>query len=76
MIYIAEEGLRRIINSIIDPRKYNDMGYIFRKYRYARVIARLTLNGKIEPIYLDTGYSVTVINRAYILRYLPEAKIR
>ena len=69
--YIAEE----IIESVA---RTDDVGtgHAFRNYHYAMAMAKLAQKCVLENICLDTGCSVSLIDRAWLKECLPEATIR
>ena len=69
--YIAEE----IIKSIAKTNDI-DTGHAFRNYHYAMVIIKLTQKCVLENICLDTECSVSLIDRAWLKKCLPDVIIR
>ncbi len=51
-------------------------GYGFRGWRYATVDAQLTRDGKKNLICLDTGCTMTLINRQFLKEYAPTSEIK
>ena len=50
--------------------------HAFRNYHYAMALAKLAKKCVLENIYLDTGCSVSLADRAWIKECLPELEVR
>ncbi|TAQ83100.1 hypothetical protein B7494_g8576 [Chlorociboria aeruginascens] len=51
-------------------------GYGFRKWHYVTAQAKLDLNLQSSSVCLDTGCSLSLIDKAWLLQSLPDVKIR
>jgi len=63
------------IVQLTSPSTEMNTGYAFRNFHYAMALAKLAVYCIIDYICLDTGCSVSLIDRQFLLRNLPKVQI-
>ena len=64
-----------IIESTVDSTQEIGSGLTFRGYHYAMEATKLTPKAEDEDLCFDTGCSITLIDRSWLHKTLPSAKI-
>lgn len=70
----AAIGIPRIVESAASTAEQGT-GFGFRSWNYAMAKIRLTKSGQDDDVCLDTGCGVTLIDRLWLRKLLPEAVI-
>ena len=65
-----------IVKSISSSEKEVRSRYTFRQYYYATINIQLTPEQEPKKGYTDSGYSVTLMDKAFLKSLLPDCKIR
>ncbi len=65
-----------LVRSIASPSPHVSTGYGFRGWRYATALAKLALTAKEEPICLDTGCTMSLIDRSFLKEQVPDILIK
>lgn len=65
---------RILIKSKATPIKGD--GYAFRSWRYAKLRIHLQLDGPLHEICVDSGCTMSLIDKVFLRRFLPELKVR
>jgi len=74
LITIDTSSTFRIVQST-SPSTEMNTGYTFRNFHYAMALAKLAVHCIIDYICLNTGCSVSLIDRQFLLRNLPKVQI-
>ena len=73
----AEPGdHQEVIQSTSDSSQEVGTGHAFRGYHYAMGAAKVTKHGSTKLLCFDTGCSITLVDRAWLLQALPDLEIR
>ena len=63
----------RVIKSDSPSASYT--GYTFRNFHYAMALAKLAIHCTLEHICLDTGCSVSLVDRQFLMKNLPDVEM-
>ena len=67
---------RKVVKSTVNSSLDTGSGFGFRNWHYVTAGIKLSENGATEQVCLDTGCSLTLIDRAFLMEHLPGIKIR
>ena len=59
-----------------DATQIKEPGHGFRRWQYATIQVTLWENGTLEPICVDSGCTMTLVDRKFLLEQLPEIQIQ
>ena len=76
--YVTEPvpATTRVVKSTANSQLNTGTGFGFRNWHYITIDVKLQPEAALEPVCVDTGCSLTLIDRAWLLSQAPKAEIR